>query len=353
MAVNPKIETTIHEAKGVELGVAAGGIRYQGRDDLVLMRLAEGSVSACTFTLNRFRAAPVIIADRHLKVESPRFVLINAGNANAGTGQTGLDRALESCAAVVESSDTPTASVLPYSTGVIGQQLPMERMIPAIRAAKADLGQSDWSRAAKAIMTTDTVPKLFSRRLAMGDGEVTITGMSKGSGMICPNMATMLAFIATDATISKPELEAVLAELVSVSFNAITVDGDTSTNDACLLTATGQSGVELSSDHPDWPAFKEALKEVFILLAQSIIRDGEGATKFITVQVNGAETEADARAVAYTLAHSPLFKTAAFASDPNWGRILAAVGRAPVDSLDIDRVSISLNEVSLIEAGSP
>lgn len=341
---------------GIRLGSSAAEIRYKGRDDLVVIECAEGTSAAAVFTRNRFRAAPVRIARWHLTDRSPRALLINSGNANAGTGEQGMEDCIACCERLAGLLDTDKESILPFSTGVIGERLPVDRLTAGIPACLDTLDESPeaWHRAAAAIMTTDTVPKLASSQVLLGDKSVTITGMAKGAGMIRPDMATMLAFIATDAVIEHAELQTALNEAVNQSFNRITVDGDTSTNDACVVLATGASGaISLREDTADHALFTRALGEVMQSLAMAIIRDAEGATKFITIDVRGGETEQDCLAVAYTVAESPLVKTAMFASDPNWGRILAAIGRAPVERLDIDAVNISINEVRIVTNGQP
>jgi len=317
---------------GIRIGSAAAGIRYKERDDLVVIECRSGTNSAAVFTRNRFSAAPIQIARKHLAQASPRALLINSGNANAGTGEQGLQNASLCCQMLADELNCKALEVLPFSTGVIDA----------------------WSRASKAIMTTDTVPKLFSRKFDVGSSDVTITGMSKGAGMIRPDMATMLAYVATDAVIEQSVVQQLLTEATGVSFNRITVDGDTSTNDACILLASGtvkMAPVETNSTEYD--QFLAGLTELMQELAQAIIRDAEGATKFITINVSGGESDADCLAVAYTVAQSPLVKTALFASDPNWGRILAAVGRAPINTLNIENVSISLNDLPIVTGGQP
>ena len=337
---------------GVRLASGAAGIRYRGRDDLVLVALDPGTVTAAVFTRNRFCAAPVQLARDHLARAAPRYWLINAGNANAGTGAAGLEAARATCALVAERGGVAPEAVLPFSTGVIGEPLPVAPFAAALPDLFARLDGAGWAAAARAIMTTDTVPKAVSRQVEVAGRTVTITGMSKGAGMIRPDMATMLAFIATDARIAPAALPPLLGRLVDDSFNRITVDGDTSTNDACVLAATGAAGVA-PLEGPEAAAFEAALRAVFLHLAQAIVRDGEGATKFVTVRVSGARDRAEADVVAYTVAHSPLVKTALFASDPNWGRILAAVGRAPLPDLDLSRVDIRLGDVTVIRGGEP
>ena len=352
MAVGLKAPATLHPVKGIRLSAAHSGINQDSAvRDLVLVEIAEGSSVAAVFTQNRFCAAPVIVARRHLmEVSAPRFLLINSGNANAGTGNDGIDVAEKTCVAVAQIAQVDPAAVLPFSTGVIATALPHEKITTAVPALHASLHADNWLQAATGIMTTDTLPKAFSKQLKVDGRLVSITGMSKGSGMIKPDMATMLSYVATDAAIDPDELQALLLRLVAGSFNSITVDGDTSTNDACVLIATGASGVRISSRQDDFVA---ALTEVFEQLAQAIIRDGEGATKFVTIEVEQALSEDDAREVAYCVAHSPLVKTALFASDPNWGRILAAIGRARIERLDIERIDLYLGATCLLKNGLP
>ncbi len=337
---------------GVTLGCTQAGIRYRERDDLVALAFAPGSTCAAVFTRNAFCAAPVVVARQHLALESPRYLLINSGNANAGTGQPGLAAARETCAHLAAIAGCRAEEVLPFSTGVIGEPLPVERIAAALPGLLAGLAEDGWSRAARAIMTTDTVPKLVSREVAVEGGRIRVTGMAKGAGMICPDMATMLAFLATDAAVPARLLQECLVAAVESSFNAITVDGDTSTNDACVLAATGGSGVTVgSAGSPAGTALFGAVRDVCLDLARAIIKDGEGATKLVEIRVEEARERDEARAVAYTIAHSPLVKTALFASDPNWGRILAAVGRAGVRDLDIDGVRIWLDDVRIVQEG--
>lgn len=339
---------------GIRLGVAQAGIKYPNRDDLTLIEISEGSATAAVFTQNAFRAAPVLVAERNNEAVSARYILINSGNANAGTGDPGMVACEQSCSALSELTHTSPGEVLPFSTGVIGEVLPVDALNAALPEAISDLGSNNWERAAQAIMTTDTVPKLRSKVVTISDGTACqLVGMSKGSGMIQPNMATMLGFIATDAVISCEMLDGMLRTAVNQSFNRITVDGDTSTNDAVTLTATGQSDFVISpTDREAALAFQAALTELATELAQDIIRDGEGATKFVEITVSNAGSEAEADQVARTVAHSPLVKTALFASDPNWGRILAAVGRAGVSDLNVDAVSLSLNGILIAENGA-
>lgn len=343
-----------YQIAGVRLAVAQSNTRYKNRNDLLLIEAAEGSSVAASFTLNKFCAAPVTLAKEHLATTSARYLLINAGNANAGTGSAGYAAAVDSCQAIAELTGVPTEAVLPFSTGVIGVQLPVAALKLQFPTLVQGLQADNWSVAAQTIMTTDTKPKLATRQIQLSTGPVKLIGIAKGSGMICPNMATMLGYIATDARVEPDHLQALLTQAVNLSFNCISVDGDTSTNDACVLIASGQaSATPLAVGSDDERLFVEALTGIAIELAQLIVRDGEGATKFISVEVSGGRDLDECRAVAYTVAHSPLIKTAFFASDPNWGRILAAVGRAPVDDFDLSNVSIALDEVALIEAGEP
>jgi len=352
MAVGLKAPGTLLPVAGVKLGAVEAGIRYQGRPDLVLMELDEGSSCAAVFTQNKCCAAPVTLAKEHLQTAAARALLINSGNANAVTGEVGMQNAVDSCAAVAGRLGVDTDQILPFSTGVIGEQLNMSAMLNGIDRVSAQMAEDNWLVAAEAIMTTDTLAKAVSRQVAIGGTTITITGMAKGSGMMCPNMATLLAYVATDAAISPSVLEEFLKKGADASFNSITVDGDTSTNDALVLMATGKSGVELESTETKEQFYGE-LEAVLIELATAIVRDAEGATKFVTVDVLNAASEHDANAVAYTIAHSPLVKTALFASDPNWGRILMALGKSPIDVLDMALVDIQIGEVSLIEKGQP
>ena len=336
---------------GIRLGTACASIKYPDRRDLVVIEAAMGTQVAAVFTRNAFRAAPVTVARVHLAAARPRYLLINTGNANAGTGRQGLADAEASCRTLAELTGCTPLDVLPFSTGVIGEPLPLFRLVAGVPAALAALQADGWEDAAHGIMTTDTRPKWASRRLTLAGHQVTVTGIAKGSGMIRPDMATMLAFIATDAEVDEGLLRQALTEAMADSFNAITVDGDTSTNDACVLLATGQSGATIPASGDDYEQFAGMVREVCSELAQAIIRDGEGATKFITVRVEGGRDVAECRQVAYAIAHSPLVKTAFFASDPNWGRILAAVGRAGLADLDIDRVALYLDEVCIVREG--
>ena len=337
---------------GIELASIAAGIKKNGNDDLVVFAIEESSSCAASFTQNAFCAAPVTLARQHLSQCSPRALLINSGNANAGTGETGMQNARQSCSWLAEELNILPEQVLPFSTGVIGEQLPMPVIQSGIKQTVSKLSEDNWSAAATGIMTTDTVAKAISKTFVLGNKKITINGIAKGSGMICPNMATMLAFIATDANVEAGFLQQCLSDAVEDSFNAITVDGDTSTNDACVLIATGKAGnQQLNINSADARDFVDELKEVCLYLAQAIVRDAEGATKFVTVKGEQAKSKAEAKNVAYTIAHSPLVKTALFASDPNWGRILAAVGRAGIEQLDISGVNIFLGDVCIVRNG--
>lgn len=356
MAVNLKSPDPrmIFPVEGVELGTARAGIRKPGRRDLLLVRLAEGSTVAGVFTRNRFAAAPVQVCRAHLaKTNAVRAIVVNTGIANAGTGETGLMNAEKTCEKAAELVGCGTDAVLPFSTGVIMEPLPVERLIKGLPEAYADLAPDNWLEAAEAIMTTDTVCKAFSTKAFLEFARITVTGISKGAGMIEPRMATMLGFIATDAAISAEVLPLIVKRVADKSYNRITVDGDTSTNDSFVVIATGKAKMEpiTSADDPRIDAVTEALSVVARHLAQSMIRDGEGATKFITVQVQGAKSEAEALQVCYAVAHSPLVKTAFFASDPNLGRILAAVGNSRVEDLDSSKVTLWLDDVLVAEHG--
>jgi len=344
---------------GVEIGTACAGIRKAGRRDVLVLRLAPGARAAGVFTQNRFCAAPVVVCREHLASSgaSVRALVVNTGCANAGTGEQGLADARASCEALATRLGIAADAVLPFSTGVILEHLPMQRLLAGIDAAVDALGGSDWLDAAEAIMTTDTVPKAASRRIELGGQTVTVTGIAKGAGMIRPDMATMLGFVATDAAVPAALLSRWAREAADASFNRITVDGDTSTNDSFVLVATGASSVAIdgqagrAADSAAAQALREAIVCVARELAQAIVRDGEGATKFISVHVEGARDDGEAAAVAFTVAHSPLVKTAFFASDPNLGRILAAVGRAGVADLDVDRVDLYLDDVHVATRG--
>ena len=336
---------------GIRLGTACAGIKKENHQDLVLIELAAGTKTAAVFTQNAFCAAPVTLSKKHLVESQPKFLLINTGNANAGTGEQGMADAITCCERVASATNCKTSEVLPFSTGVIGEYLPVEKFSPAINTAYKNLSDDNWENAANGILTTDTVAKAFTKKLTIQNKTITLSGIAKGSGMIRPDMATMLAYIATDAKIEQPLLQSCLMEAVNYSFNRITVDGDTSTNDSAILMATGQSGIALSKDTDELALFQLALTDLCEELAKEMIRDGEGATKLITVLVTHCKTEDEAKDVAYTVAHSPLVKTAFFASDPNWGRILAAVGRAGVVDFDLSKVNIALDDVFIVRDG--
>ncbi|MEW5789627.1 MAG: bifunctional glutamate N-acetyltransferase/amino-acid acetyltransferase ArgJ [Pseudomonadota bacterium] len=339
---------------GVALGIASAGIKKPGRKDVLVMTLAPDSEVVGVFTQNRFCAAPVTVCKEHLHGEAGiRALVVNTGNANAGTGQEGLARARRTCASLAGHLSLKAEQILPFSTGVILEPLPVEKIEAALPAAVADLKPANWAMAAEAIMTTDIVAKAASRKVALNGVEFAVTGIAKGSGMIHPNMATMLSFLATDAPVSCEALEAMLRHAVNKSFNCITVDGDTSTNDSCILIATGATAAPVIMDDgdPRFASLQSAVTEVMVQLAQAIVRDGEGATKFMEVRVEGGKDEAECKQVAYAIARSPLVKTAFFASDPNLGRILAAVGYAGIADLDVDRIRLWLGNVLVAEKG--
>ena len=344
----------LHPVPGVRWGIAEAGIRKANRKDLAVLLLDEGASVGAVFTQNRFCAAPVQICRENLsKTPDIRAMLINTGNANAGTGQDGLVRAQSTCIALAQALNLAPEQILPFSTGVIMEPLPSDRIVAGLPAALADAKADNWANAAEAIMTTDTVPKAFSTRITLGGATVTITGISKGAGMIRPNMATMLGFLATDACVSQDLMPQLARELAEASFNRITIDGDTSTNDSFVVVASNQAGHApvTSLDSADGQALRAGMMHIAQQLAQAIVRDGEGATKFITVRVEGGKTGEECRQVAYAIAHSPLVKTAFFASDPNLGRILAAVGYAGIADLDQTRIDLYLDEVLVAKNG--
>ena len=355
MAVNLQIpsESEIFPVAGVEIGVTEAGIRKANRRDLTVFRLAEGTSVAGVFTRNRFCAAPVQVCQAHLAAGGPISALvINTGNANAGTGEEGLKKAKDTCDALGKLLGVPASQILPFSTGVILEPLPLDRLVAGLPAAIADLAADHWSSAAHGIMTTDTLPKISSAKVQIEGKTVTFTGISKGAGMIRPNMATMLSFLATDAGIAQPLLRKLAVEIADASFNRITVDGDTSTNDSFIIAATGKSGVNVNSESDAaYAAVREALTAAALDLATKIVRDAEGATKFMTIRVEEAGTTEEALKVAYAVAHSPLVKTAFFASDPNLGRILAAVGYAGIDDLDVSNIRLWLDDVLVAKNG--
>ena len=355
MPVNlPKLSPSdLLPVNGVKLGYAKAHIRKPDRKDVLVMLLAEGSHVAGVFTQNRFCAAPVTLSKQHLASSNAiRALLVNTGNANAGTGEAGMQHAKQSCDALAKLLNLSSEQVLPFSTGVILEPLPVEKLVAHLPAALENATADNWFNAAETIMTTDIVPKATSRQLMIDGKQITITGMSKGSGMIHPNMATMLGYLATDAVVSKSALEAIIRYAVNKSFNCITVDGDTSTNDSFIMIATNLAGnVEITESSENYVALRDAMTDVAIELAQAIVRDGEGATKFMTIQVESGRDEEECRKVAYAIAHSPLVKTAFFASDPNLGRILAAVGYAGIDDLDVNKLRLYLGDVLVSEHG--
>jgi glutamate N-acetyltransferase/amino-acid N-acetyltransferase len=351
MAVGQCNFPIMHEVPGIILGTACAGIKQTIRDDVLVIQMAEHSTCAAVFTQNAFCAAPVHVAKANL-AHAPRWLLINSGNANAGTGDQGMQDALASCDDVAKVVGGLATQVLPFSTGVIGQPLPVDKIKVALPTAINNFNSDNWTKAAQAIMTTDTFPKGVSRVIDIEGQTITINGISKGAGMIQPNMATMLGFIATDAKISQSLLQDCLVVAVEQSFNRITVDGDTSTNDACVLMASGCSSVpEIKQNTENYRIFADAIMSVSKQLAEAIVRDGEGATKLMRIVVEQAESDEEAVRVGKTIAHSPLVKTAFFASDPNWGRILAAVGRAGVENMVLENVQLYLDDVCIVRNG--
>lgn len=354
MAVgNVAIPDTIYPIEGIKLSATAAGVRYKNRDDLVVIEIADAATAAVVTTKNTFCAAPVRLLREHFAKASPRYLVTNTGNANAGTGKDGKRRAIDICQALATKAGVDVSTVLPFSTGVIGEPLNSDAVIAGLDDALVNLAPDNWLAAANGIRTTDTIPKLASQKIDVDNVSYHITGMSKGSGMIRPNMATMLGYVATDAHITADLLQEMLSAINEQSFNRITVDGDTSTNDCCVLIATGTASSDVidSSAHPHYQSVFNALTDVFVRLAQLIVRDGEGATKFMTVKVTGGQTTQECCDVAYAVAHSPLVKTAFFASDANWGRILAAVGYAGIEDLDTERVDVYLDDVMICQNG--
>ena len=355
MAVNlPQLQaSTLHEVPGIQLGYAMGGIKKPGRKDVLLITLSENTSVAGVFTLNRFCAAPVQVCKQHLSSSSPiRAFIINTGNANAGTGETGLSDALATCEAVGKILGLQANQILPFSTGVILEPLPLQKILAVLPQAQNDLKGNGWFDAANAIMTTDTLPKAYSLQKVIHNKTVTMTGISKGAGMIHPNMATMLGYIGTDAQIPQALLQELTQEIADLSFNAISIDGDTSTNDSFMIMATGKSGLLIESkESPSYVEFRAMLLETAQQLAQQIVRDGEGATKFMTVHVKGGKSLEECKLVGEAIAHSPLVKTAFFASDPNLGRILAAIGYAGIFDLDVSGVQLWLGDVWVAKNG--
>ncbi len=351
MAVGLGAMPVMHPVKGFALGIASAGVKKAGRRDLVLMRCAEGSTVAGVFTQNAFCAAPVQLCKQRLG-QPVRYLITNTGNANAATGQPGLAAAQQVCQAVADSLNVPLEQVLPFSTGVIGEPLPVDKITAALPAAIADLKEDNWALAGEGIMTTDTLPKGASQQFEHDGETFTVTGISKGAGMIRPNMATMLGYVATDAKVSQTVLQQLVKQAADQSFNRISIDGDTSTNDSFMLIATGQTGAAIDKAEGElYQKLQHAVCAVAMQLAQAIVRDGEGATKFVTVQVEQGGNVKECLDVAYAVAHSPLIKTALFASDPNWGRIVAAVGYAGVPRLEQEKVNVFLNDVCIVKDG--
>ncbi|HEX7454622.1 MAG TPA: bifunctional glutamate N-acetyltransferase/amino-acid acetyltransferase ArgJ [Gallionella sp.] len=352
--LNPPVAAQLLPVAGVMLGIAEANIKRENRKDLLVIQLCDGARVAGVFTKNRFCAAPVIVAREHLAIDnSIRALVVNTGNANAGTGEQGLQDARDTCAALASLLGCRATQILPFSTGVIMEPLPVAKIAAGLPAAVTNMAADNWFDASQAIMTTDIVPKAISKQVLIDGVTVTITGIAKGSGMIHPNMATMLGYIATDAGITQPLLQRLVTVVANRSFNCITVDGDTSTNDSLMLIATGKSALpEVSQvDSHAYGMLLEAISEIAIYLAQAIVRDGEGATKFITVKIEGGRSEDECKKIGYAIAHSPLVKTAFFASDPNLGRILAAIGYAGVDDLDVAAIRLYLDEVLVAENG--
>lgn len=354
MAVNfpPISADQLKPVAGVQLGYAQAGIRKTDRKDLLVITVPEGTSVAGVFTTNAFCAAPVHVCKRHLALNHGiRALVVNTGCANAGTGVQGMEDAQKTCAELAQRLNLKDSQILPFSTGVILENLPMDRLIAGLNPAIKNLAKDNWLNAAQAIMTTDTLPKAVSRQIQIKGQTITLTGISKGAGMIKPNMATMLGFIATDVGIAQKDLDTLMRQVADQSFNCITIDGDTSTNDSFIVMASGASEVHIAPNQPEYAKFAQALTEVAQELAQLIVRDGEGATKFISIVVENARDEAEAKTVAYSVAHSPLVKTAFFASDPNLGRILAAIGYADVTNLDVNTIEVYLDDVHVATAG--
>jgi glutamate N-acetyltransferase/amino-acid N-acetyltransferase len=355
MAVNSPLPVAadLKPVKGIELGFAEAGVKKPNRKDVLVMKLAEGATVAGVFTKNRFCAAPVQICKANLAAgEHIKALLVNTGNANAGTGEAGLANAKKTCEELAKLLDCKPEQILPFSTGVILEPLPVDRIVAGMPAAIANLTEDNWYNAAEAIMTTDTQPKAASRTVTINGHTVTMTGISKGAGMIKPNMATMLGYLAIDAKVSRPALEHIVRHAADHSFNAITIDGDTSTNDSFIVVATGTGTLQVNSPSCDeYIALRDAVTDLSRELAQMIIRDGEGATKFMTITVEDGASIEECRKVAYSIAHSPLVKTAFFASDPNLGRILAAVGYAGIDDLDVSKINLFLDDVWVAKDG--
>ena len=354
MSVNLTVFEAFHVIEGLKIGYCNAGIKQTQRQDLVVIELAKTATTAGIFTQNAFCAAPVQICKEHLEQAHTQYLVINTGNANAGTGKAGFNDAMNICQTLADFKGVDVKSVLPFSTGVIGERLPLQKIISSIPDALSNLSEGNWFEGSRGIMTTDTQPKGVSTQFKYKGETISISGISKGAGMIKPNMATMLGFIATNALVSKKILQDICSELGEKSFNRITIDGDTSTNDSCMLMATGTCKLPELNNRSDefYDVLKAELEKIFIYLAQAIVRDGEGATKFVSVDVNKCENTNEALRVAYTVAHSPLVKTALFASDANWGRILAAVGRSGVKNIVLEDIQIFLDDVCIVENGA-
>ncbi|MFL0810597.1 MAG: bifunctional glutamate N-acetyltransferase/amino-acid acetyltransferase ArgJ [Agarilytica sp.] len=353
MAIGESVWQDPAQILGLKIGVAAAGVKYENRNDLAVLLLDEGTRVSGVFTQNAFSAAPVQICKDHLKSGSIRALLINSGNANACTGEAGMQAALDTCEVLGQELSVSSNAVLPFSTGVIGEVLPAEKISSAIPTACAAAHENNWKGFAEAIMTTDTRPKVASKTYKVEEGSISVSGVSKGAGMINPNMATMLAYVATDARVSQSLLDELSRKAANLSFNRITIDGDTSTNDSAILIATGKCGSsEITSLNDErYKILEAAVIDVYQSLAKQIVEDGEGATKFVTVEVHGGQTANESLKVAYAVAHSPLVKTALFASDPNWGRIVAAVGYADVSELEAEKIRVWLDDVLIVENG--
>lgn len=351
MAVGSGALPKLYPVKGIKVGTTSAGIKTEGRQDLVIFELIDTATVSGVFTQNAFCAAPVQIAKKHMD-SSPRYFVINTGNANAGTGQLGLENAQKTCESLASLTSVKPEQILPFSTGVIGEHLPVDKIASALPSGLTALSEDGWEQAANGIMTTDTRPKAASAQIQIDGKSATITGIAKGAGMIKPNMATMLGYIATDAGIPADILDGISKRAANRSFNRISVDGDTSTNDACMLVATGAGELDIASaPQAAIDQLEEAITAIYIELAQGLVRDGEGASKFVAIEVCGGKTEEECLKGAFTLAESPLVKTALFASDPNWGRLLAALGRAGIEALDVDKVSVYINDILIAENG--
>lgn len=353
MVVGLEENNELHPVPGIKLAACSAGIYKKQRPDLALIECEQGTEVSAVFTRNTFCAAPVIVAREHLEKCNPLYLLINAGNANAGLGKAGYEAAVQTCNFLAKLRGCSGNAVLPFSTGVIGEPLPVDKICNALPGMIDQLSEKNWLQVNRAILTTDTITKSISKKITIDQHQITITGIAKGSGMIRPDMATMLAFIGTDAAVDTEVLDQILMYAVNQSFNRISVDGDTSTNDACIILATGKSGISVINtlDSDIAVKFRDAVTEVCIYLAQAIVRDGEGATKFVTLDIRNGVDSKECQKVAEAIAHSPLVKTALFASDPNWGRILAATGRSGVENLDINKITIYIGNVCIIERG--